>query len=86
MTKILWVNPVGPMLKLFRRERDGAEVVVLSEISTPPFWARARRELDAPLVDPGVACWKAAEVAADLYERLGLTHSKVGGYEPPPAA
>jgi allantoin racemase len=63
---------------------DGAEVVVLSEVATPAFWARARKELEAPILDPGVACWKAAEVAADLYERLGLTHSKVGGYEPPP--
>jgi allantoin racemase len=65
-------------------EQDGAEVVVLSEIASPPFWERAAKELDAPIVDPGVACWKFAEVAADLYERLGLSHSKVGGYESPP--
>lgn len=65
---------------------DGAEVVVLSEISSPSFWARAKSELSVPLVDPGVACWKWAELAADLYLRQGLTHSKAFGYEAPPAA
>lgn len=65
-------------------EEDGAEVIVLSEISTPAFWERARRELPVPLVDPGVACWKWAELVADLHERLGLTHSKVYGFEAPP--
>jgi Asp/Glu/hydantoin racemase len=67
-------------------DEDGAEVVVLSEISAPAFWERARAELPAPLVDPGVACWKWAEMAAELYERHGLSHSKVYGYEAPPAA
>ena len=33
---------------------------------------------------PGVACWKWAELVADLYQRLGLTHSKVFGFESPP--
>ena len=66
-------------------EDDGAEVIVLSEIATPSFWERAKRELPVPLVDPGVACWKWAELASDLYLRQGLTHSKVYGYEAPPA-
>jgi allantoin racemase len=66
-------------------EEDGAEVIVLSEIASPAFWRRAAEELPVPLVDPGVACWKWAELAADLYERLGLTHSKAYGYEAPPA-
>lgn len=65
-------------------EEDGAEVVVLSEIATPALWERAGNELPVPLVDPGVACWKWAELAADLYLRLGITHSKVYGYEAPP--
>jgi len=65
---------------------DGAEVVVLSEIATPAFWQQARDELAVPLIDPGVACWKWAEMVADLYERLGVTHSKVYGYEAPPIA
>ncbi len=66
-------------------DEDGAEVVVLSEITSPAFWERAARELPVPLVDPGVACWKWAEMAADLYAGLGLSHSKAFGYEAPPA-
>lgn len=63
---------------------DGAEVVVLSEITTPAFWERARSELPVPLIDPGVACWKWAELAADLYLGLGISHAKAYGYEAPP--
>lgn len=62
---------------------DGAEVVVLSEYANATFWERARRELDFPIVDPGVVCWKFAEMAADMYDKIGYTHSKVGGYEAP---
>jgi allantoin racemase len=65
-------------------EEDGAEAIVLSEISSPAFWERARAELPVPLVDPGVACWKWAELVADLYERVGLSHGKRFGYEAPP--
>lgn len=63
---------------------DGAEVIVLSEFANPDFWERAKKELDAPIVDPGVVCWKFAEMAADMYGKIGYTHSKVGGYEAPP--
>jgi Asp/Glu/hydantoin racemase len=63
---------------------DGAEVIVLSEISSPAFWERARVELPVPLVDPGVACWKWAELVADLYQGIGLSHGKRFGYEAPP--
>jgi allantoin racemase len=65
-------------------EEDGAEVIVLSEITSPEFWERAANELPVPFVDPGVACWKWAELAADVYERVGLTHAKAFGYEAPP--
>lgn len=65
-------------------EEDGAEVVVLSEISNPGFWDRCRREVQFPIVDPGVACWKWAELAADLYRIAGYSQSKIGGYEAPP--
>lgn len=65
-------------------EEDGAEVVVLSEHTSPEFNERARRELPVPFVDPGVACWKWAEMMADVYERFGLTHCKRFGFEPPP--
>jgi allantoin racemase len=64
---------------------DGAEVVVLSEIASPAFWRRAQEELPVPLVDPGVACWKWAELVGDLYQRIGLGHCKLFGFEAPPA-
>lgn len=64
--------------------QDGAEVVVLSEFANRSFWNRANEELDFPIVDPGVACWKFAEMVGDMYERVGYTHSKVGGFEAPP--
>lgn len=65
-------------------KEDGAEVVVLSEMATPAFWEQAKKEAIIPIVDPGVVCWKFAEMVADLYDRIGLSHSKYGGYEAPP--
>jgi allantoin racemase len=63
---------------------DGAEVVILSEMATPGFWRRAQAEVPFPIVDPAVACWKFAEMAADLYRTVGYSHSKIGGHEAPP--
>lgn len=65
-------------------EQDGAEVIVLAEHTSPEFNQRARAELPVPFVDPGVACWKWAELMADVYCRLGLTHVQRFGYEAPP--
>jgi allantoin racemase len=64
---------------------DGAEVIVLSELVPPALAERAARELPVPLLDPGVACWKWAEMAADIYLKLGLSHKRAFGFEPPPA-
>jgi hypothetical protein len=64
---------------------DGAEVIVLSELVPPALAERAARELPVPLLDPGVACWKWAEMAADIYLKLGLSHRLAFGFEPPPA-
>jgi len=63
---------------------DGAEVIVLSELVPPALAVRAARELPVPLLDPGVACWKWAEMAADIYLKLGLSHRLAFGFEPPP--
>jgi allantoin racemase len=65
-------------------QQDGAEVIVLSELTSPEFCERARRELPVPMVDPGLACWKWAEMMADLYDRAGLSHVDGLGYEAPP--
>ena len=58
---------------------------MLSEMTTPAFWERAAAEVDFPIVDPGVACWKWAEMVSDIYLRTGQSHSKIGGFEAPPA-
>ena len=58
-------------------ERDGAEVVVLSELTSPEFCDRAREEVPVPFVDPGLACWKWAEMMADLYLGSGLSHCQI---------
>lgn len=63
---------------------DGAEVVLLSEVVPPSLAERARAELPIPLLDPGGACWKWAEMAADLYLTQGLSHARAPGYEAPP--
>jgi allantoin racemase len=64
-------------------QEDGAEVALLAEIVSPSL-ARRARELPIPLLDPGAACWKWAEMAADLYLTQGLSHARAPGYEAPP--
>ena len=65
-------------------ERDGAEVIVLSEIAPPGFARQLRSELGVAFVDPGMASWKWAEMMADLYEQEAVSHAEIGAYEPPP--
>jgi allantoin racemase len=67
-------------------EEDGAEVLLLAEIVSPSLAERALTELPITLLDPGAACWKWAEMAADLYLKQGLSHRRAPGYEAPPAA
>jgi allantoin racemase len=66
-------------------EEDGAEVLLLSEIVSPSLARRAAEELPVTLLDPGAACWKWAEMAADLYISQGVSHARAPGYEAPPA-
>jgi allantoin racemase len=65
-------------------EQDGAEVLLLAEIVSPSLARRARDELPITLLDPGAACWKWAEMAADLHLAQGLSHARAPGYEAPP--
>jgi allantoin racemase len=65
-------------------EEDGAEVLLLAEIVSPSLAARAQAELPIVLLDPGAACWKWAEMVAELYVAQGLTHARAPGYEAPP--
>jgi len=65
-------------------EEDGAEVIVLGCTVESGFSDQLSRELKVPIIDPVVTSWKYAEMQADIYARLGISHSKVGGYERPP--
>jgi allantoin racemase len=65
---------------------DGAEVVILGCTASSGFFARLQRELGVPVIDPAVAAIKQAEHLIELRDRFGWSHSKIGGYESPPAA
>jgi len=65
-------------------ERDGAEVIVLGCTATYGFYRQLQAELGVPVVDSMLAAFKTAEFAAELGNRFGWSHSKIGGYESPP--
>ena len=65
-------------------ERDGAEVLILGCTATYGFYSELQEELGVPVIDPMIAAFKTAEFAAELKNRLGWSHSKIGGYESPP--
>ena len=67
-------------------EEDGAEVVVsgctthhliFEEVGGPQF---VQDEIGVPYVDPSIVSLKMAEIMAELYRNIGLSHSKVGRY------
>ena len=66
-------------------EEDGAEVIVLGCTASAGFYAELQDELGVPVIDSALAAIKYAEHLADLRDRFGWSHSKVGGYESPPA-
>jgi len=67
-------------------DEDGAEVIVLSEEASFELnqLSSLQHRLGVPVLDPGVVAWKWAEAVADLYDSLGLSHSKLAEYESPP--
>ena len=67
-------------------EEDGAEVVILGCTASSGFFARLQQELGVPVIDPAIAAIKQAEQLVELRDRFGWAHSKIGGYESPPAA
>ena len=66
-------------------EEDGAEVIVLGCTGEAGFMKELIKKLKVPVLDPVVTAWKYAEIMADLYRKVGLTHSKLYGFEPPPS-
>nr|MBC8264778.1 hydantoin racemase [Anaerolineales bacterium] len=65
-------------------ERDGAEVLILGCTATYGFYRQLQEELGVPVIDSMIAAFKTAEFAAELRNRFGWSHSKIGGYESPP--
>lgn len=65
-------------------EEDGAECIVLRCTALSAIAPDAQSGLPVPVVDPAVVGLKLAEMMASLRSRIGLSHSKMGGYEPPP--
>jgi allantoin racemase len=67
-------------------EEDGAEVIVMGCTAESGFADELSKALGVPLLDPVVTSWKFAEMQADMYSTLGISHSKAYGYESPPKA
>ncbi len=65
-------------------DEDGAEVIVLGCTVESGFMKELIEKLKVPVLDAVVVSWKYAEMMADLYRKIGLTHSKLFGYETPP--
>jgi len=65
-------------------ECDGAEVIILGCTATYGFYRELQKELGVPVIDSTIAAFKTAEFAAELRNRFGWSHSKIGGYESPP--
>jgi allantoin racemase len=63
---------------------DSAECVVLGCTGMAGQAAHAQSELSVPVLDPVLMGLKVAEMRADLWKRLGISQSKIGGYEAPP--
>jgi len=66
-------------------EEDMAECVVLGCTGMAGQAMRAQEELGVPVLDPVLMGVKVAEMRVALWKRYGISQSKIGGYEPPPA-
>ncbi|MEM1563740.1 MAG: aspartate/glutamate racemase family protein [Candidatus Bathyarchaeia archaeon] len=66
-------------------EEDGAEVIVLGCTGESGFVKELIEKIKVPVLDPVVISWKFAEMLADLYQKLKLSHCKLYGYESPPS-
>jgi allantoin racemase len=65
-------------------DEDMAECLVLGCTGMLGRAIEVQKELGVPILDPVLCGIKAAEMRAILWRKFGISHSKVGGYEPPP--
>lgn len=66
-------------------EEDNAEVIILGCTIQFGFYKVLQEELGVPVIDSVVAPFKYTEFLAELYKKFGWKHSKIGGFESPPA-
>jgi allantoin racemase len=66
-------------------EDDGAETIVLGCTASAGFYQELQDELGVPVIDSALAAVKHAEYLVDLRDSFGWSHSKIGGWESPPA-
>ncbi|HHY04000.1 MAG TPA: hydantoin racemase [Thermoanaerobacterales bacterium] len=64
-------------------EKDGAEVIVLGCTIQFGFYKELQEYLNVPVIDAIVAPFKYAEFLAELKDKFGWSHSKIGGYTSP---
>jgi allantoin racemase len=64
-------------------EEDHAEVICLGCTGLVGQAQQLQQTLGVPVLDPVVIGLKMAEFRADLWRRFQISHSKIGGYEPP---
>jgi len=64
--------------------QDGAEALILGCTATFGYWRELQAELGVPVIDPIIASFKWAELAAGLSERYQWLPGRIGAYEPPP--
>ena len=65
-------------------EEDMAEVIILGCTELAGLSKEIQDELGVPVLDPVTIGIKVAELRATLWERYGISHSKIGGHEKPP--
>ena len=64
--------------------QDRAEVICLGCTGMVGMAGEVQDEIGVPVLDPVVMGVKVAEMKASLFKKSGISHSKIGGYEPPP--
>lgn len=63
---------------------DLAEVIILGCGAQTGLAEEVMKILQVPVIDPVAVSIKIAEMLSELYIKLGLSHCKLFGYEPPP--
>lgn len=65
-------------------EEDSAEAIVLGCTGMAGQARNVQQRLQVPVLDPVLMGLRVAELRAILWKRHNVSHSKLGGYEPPP--